>query len=76
MNKLRRKEINEIANEVENLQNRIEALSEEEQDYQDNMPENLQGSERWELADQAICQLGEAINSLEEVLLALESAAE
>ena len=49
MNKVRRKMIDKVIEEVavlqntlEELQQRIEEIKEEEQDYLDNIPENLQ----------------------------------
>lgn len=52
MNKVRRKMIDKVIEEVavlqntlEELQQQIEEIKEEEQDYLDNIPENLQSSD-------------------------------
>jgi hypothetical protein len=46
----------------------------EEEEYRDNMPENLQGSERYETADTACDNLQSAIDSLEEAFEYLNEA--
>lgn len=82
MNKARRKELNNITNTLEDIKDRIEsALSDledlksslefvygDEQDYLDNIPENLQGSERYDVAEEACSNLEDAIASIDSVL--------
>lgn len=51
-------------------------LHDEEEEYKDNMPENLQSSERYEKAEAAVDALGSAVSSLEEVLDYIEEAQE
>ena len=51
MNKLRRKALDRIAETLNELYEELESLRDEEHDYMDNMPENLQGSERYEAAE-------------------------
>lgn len=75
MNKSRRKALTDIAEKIDSIKGRIEELREEEQDYLDNMPENLQDSENAYKADSAISSMDEAIYSLEEVMGSLEEAA-
>ena len=74
MNKVRRKRIDEIKyrlaelqEEMESLMDDIDSVYEEESEYRDNMPENLQGSERYEVADAACDNLESAKDSLEEL---------
>ena len=50
MNNIRRKSLRDIAEQLEELKASLEELQEEEEEYRDNMPENLQGSERYEAA--------------------------
>lgn len=76
MNKARRKSIEEITNKIYELKEKIEMLQDEEQEYFDNMPENLQGSERGEIAENAIGSFGEAIDYLENAIESLDTAAE
>lgn len=90
MNKPRRKQIQEVIDKLGSLQSEMEALIEEiegiqsdEEEYRDNMPENLQGSERYERADAACDALESARDTLEEskdniddVISSLEEASE
>ena len=76
MNKIRRARINEVKEEVERLSSVVESLRDEEQDYFDNIPENLQGSERAEISEAAIDALDAAVSSMEEAVSSLEEAAE
>lgn len=59
-------EINDKYNEVkENLASQIDEVKDEEQEYYDNMSENLQGGEKGEIAQEAINQMEEAFNFIE-----------
>lgn len=69
MNKKRRKEIDEAikrANELQvmlqELQGFIEEIRDEEQEYIDNIPENLQGSKRYEVAEISMENLDNAVD--------------
>lgn len=76
MNKQRRKTLNEIYDKLAELKDLLEEVQQEEEEYRDNMPENLQSSERYEKAETA-CENLECIVSLfEEALGYIESAAE
>ena len=66
MNNQRRKEIDKIMAEVEELKSRIESLQVEEQDSLDNMPEGLQNSERGEKSAMAQAALESAQKILKE----------
>ncbi len=76
MNKQRRKEIQTISNDLLPLMTSIEDLLAEEQDYFDNMPENLQSSEKAEIAENAISNLEEALDNIRECVDNLESILE
>ena len=76
MNKTRRINLLQIAVELEELKASLKELKEEEEEYQANIPENLQNSERYEKAENAICNLDDAISDLEEVIIKVEAAAE
>lgn len=72
MNKSRRKEIEAAIKLLEAAQSSIEAardavetIKSDEEEYRDNMPETLQGGEKYERADTAV-------NNLEEVYEALD----
>ena len=53
MNKVRRKELQELYDIISEAKDRLEMLHDEEEEYKDNMPENLQSSERYEKAEAA-----------------------
>ncbi len=76
MNKQRRKEIQTISNDLIPLMTSIEDLLAEEQDYFDNIPENLQSSEKAEIAENAISNLEEALDNIRECVDNLESILE
>lgn len=76
MNKQRRKTLNQIYDKLAELRDLLEEVKEEEEEYRDNMPENLQNSERYEIAENACDNLDSAVCSLEEVLDYVETAAE
>lgn len=75
MNKVRRKELQELYDIISEAKDRLEMLHDEEE-YKDNMPENLQSSERYEKAEAAVDALDSAVSSLEEVLDYIEEAQE
>lgn len=76
MNNDRRKEINKAVSLLQEALSILENARDEEQDYYDNMPENLQGSDRGQTAEQAASNLDDACSSLEEVISYAENAAE
>lgn len=81
MNIQRRKTINEISSQLGNLEidwdalhdikAKIESVRDEEEEYFDNMPENLQQSERGEASEQAKDELAEAIDNLDQLIDAI-----
>lgn len=75
MNKVRRKELQELYDIISEAKDSLEMLHDEEE-YKDNMPENLQSSERYERAEAAVDALDSAVSSLEEVLDYIEEAQE
>lgn len=76
MNKARRKTLAEIADQLEALKGELESALSEEEEYRDNIPENLQGGERYERADEACGNLAEAVSQLEDVISSIETAME
>jgi flagellar biosynthesis chaperone FliJ len=74
MNNPRRKALEKIAVKIEELQNELKEIMDEEEEYRDNMPENLQGSERYEIADEACNAMQTAIDSLGEAMASIEEA--
>mgnify|MGYP003311428840 CR=1 FL=1 len=76
MNKQRRKEIEKIYGIIEDMYNALEALKDEEEEYRDNIPENMQGGERYEIAASAISNMEDALEHMNEVMYCLEEAAQ
>ena len=65
MNKERRKSLREIQSKLDRLGQDLETLKEEEEEYRDNMPENLQESDRYQRADEVCDLLQEALESMD-----------
>ncbi len=76
MNRARRKALADIQEQLETLSEELEALMGEEEEYRDNIPDNLQGSERYERADDACNSLDMALDSLHEAVSYIEEATE
>ena len=74
MNKYRRKAIEQIIETLDQINNEIEIIQEEEQEYMDNMPENFQDSDNYYVAEEAVDNLGNAIESIEEAINYLDDA--
>lgn len=74
MNKQRRNQIQKIIDKLgeleplaEEIKSMIEEVKGEEEDYKDNMPENLQQSERYETAEAAVENLESAYDAMEQI---------
>lgn len=68
MNKQRRKNIKNNIDALGVIKNNLEHILAEEEDYFNNMPENLQGSIRGEESEEAIDILTEMIDAIEECI--------
>ena len=67
-----RKKIDELVSEVESVKSDVEDIQWEEEEYRDNMPENLQGSERYDKADETCTNLSDAVDALDDMIGALD----
>ena len=76
MNKARRKNIQDVVGQLEDLKSALEDVLHEEEEYRDNIPENLQGSERYEKADEACDTLSGAVDDLEDIITSLGDLSE
>ena len=76
MNKIRRKSLQTLMDQLEEIKGALEDLQSEEEEYRDNMPENLWGSERYEKAEEAISNMEDAVSSLEDAISSIEAASE
>ena len=68
MNKQRRQKIREVRKEIKNCKDNLQKILDEEQDYFDNMPENLQGSVRGSDSEDAIATMESCIEDLEKIV--------
>lgn len=76
MNNERRKSLRQAKDLLDKAYNIICDALDEEQDCLDNMPENLQDSERYEMMENAVDELIEASESLDYVRENVERACE
>lgn len=65
MNKQRRKEIRDIASQLEVLMERIEAIKEEEEEAFESLPESIQYSERGEQMEEYTMSLDQAVSDID-----------
>lgn len=64
MNNLRRKRIAKLNEMLSELMEEIQSIAEDEEEYIDNIPENLQNSECYEQAKDALDNLCYVVSSL------------
>ncbi len=76
MNKVRRKQLEEIQTELELLNERLGSLLDEEQQYYENMPESFQGGEKGEKSQAAIDAMESAVSTMEDVASSILEAIE
>ena len=76
MNKERRKQIADIIATLNDLKDDLQTLLDEETDYKENIPENLQMSERYEKADEACSALDDALSNIDDAIDNLQTAQE
>lgn len=76
MNKPRRKQLEAIIDRIDAIVADLEWVRDDEEEYRDNIPENLQGSERYERADTAVYSLEDALDTLSMVIDSINEAIE
>ena len=74
MNKKRRERLKQAISLLESAYEIISQAAEEEQDCFDNLPENLQESDRGERMEEAISELENATEKIDEVKESVENA--
>ena len=74
MNSKQRKQIEKWIDSINEIKEGVESMQEDETEKLDNMPENLQESERGEQMQNGIENLEAAASSLEEAIDSLNSA--
>lgn len=72
MNKIRRKQLEKWLEEMEAIKNKLENICSDEEEYFDNIPENLQSSERASDSESAIDQMSEAVSTIEDAISCIE----
>ena len=76
MNNLRRENLQVLLTQLAEIQDTLEVIKDQEEEYCGNIPENLQGSERSEKAGAACDSLDEAVSNLEEAVDNIRNAIE
>ncbi len=76
MNNVRRKRIGEAMKHLSLARELLETVRDEEQEAYDNLPENLQESERGQKMEEAVDTLDTAVSDLENVESSLEECKE
>lgn len=76
MNKSRRKRLSEIADELENLYQDLDAVASEEREAYDNLPESLQESDRGCAMEEAADELDDICSELDELRQRIEGVVE
>jgi len=76
MNKPRRKQLENLSGRISEIKDELESILSDEEEYRDNMPENLQSSERYETSDNACSEMQDALCSLEEAVSNIDAAQE
>ena len=74
MNKIRRAQIQKLIDKIDEVMFDLEDIQYDEESARDSIPENLQGSERYEKAEEACDNLASAMDYLEEVKGYLEES--
>lgn len=74
MNDKRRKRLREAVKMLDHAWSIVELAQEEEEDGMDNMPENLQSSERYEKMEEAADALSDAMEKIGEAIEQIRAA--
>jgi hypothetical protein len=74
MNRLRRARLQGVSDSISELIGTLQDIRDNEENYKENMPDNLYGSERYEKAEEAVEQIEEAIELLESATESIEEA--
>ncbi len=74
MNRIRRKQISQLMEQLEALKDELESIQQEEQEAFDNIPEAFCETDRYTQAEEAVENLDSAFGSLEECIDCLTAA--
>lgn len=76
MNNARRKRIEKINEQLSGIKQDLEEINEEEENCRDNMPENLQESEKYEASENASGCIEYAIDNISDTIDNLNESVE
>lgn len=76
MNKTRRDTIAKLQARISELKDEVEMVRDEEQEYYDNMPENMQQGDKGQNAESAVSALDEAMENLDSAMSSLDEASQ
>ncbi len=76
MNKERRKRLQEVIDQLENLKEEVSSICEEEQEAYDNMPESLQDGERGSQMYENISTLEDQESNFDDLIESLQEVIE
>ncbi len=76
MNNRRRRKLEEIESELIKLYDTLEELKDEEESAFESIPEDFEGTERYEAAEMAVVSLENAVSCLDEVLESIREVLE
>ena len=68
MNKIRRQQLAKCLSDLETVKDMLESIRYDEEDYFNNMPENLQCSQRGMDSEDAIDKMNDAVSAIEEAV--------
>jgi len=68
--------LRDLVEEWGEVRGRLEDIKNEEEEYRDNMPENMQGSDRYQAAETAVDEMGSAYDELDTMITELETMVE
>jgi len=74
LNDKRRNSIREVINLLNSVESKIDVIRDAEEDSLDNMPENLQFSDRYENMERAVDSLNDALELVDQVKEKLDDA--
>ena len=74
MNNARRAEILGVIHQLEDLRDKLEYIKSDEEDYQENIPENLIGSDKFNESVKWVVWLEDAVSDLDFTIEGLEQA--
>lgn len=76
LNSSRRGEISRVIDKLEDIKQEVAYIRDDEQESLDNMPENLESSERYASMEQAVDNLEDAVSGIEDAIDSLNKASE